>query len=426
MKLDRIHTNTTWSDASASINSNFAKILQALGGSIPEGVDSTLIRTLYTVDESVGETLTEEQREYNAETYRMLADGLTPMVVYEGCVGAVVGISMGAEDGFAHIFVKIDTGPYLAGGTVLLRKDGSVELREEHFAYKLAVLTEPEAAQLFFENYEVFTELKGVIKGMDDSGVIYSEVDLVGYKGELPYVEYNLHDKRFRVEFNADYTMKEAVDITPEGGGGSADGIPVRTLYYADDEGETLTEEQMAYNAETFTMLSQGREPMVVLDGAPLVLGIIENDFALFTLRSEVLGLIVRGDIILNSDGTVEIPEDGIGAVPPLAFLDNPFSGSMYWMYREIIPEAKGAFLVDGVVYEVDSWSKEKDIPQVEYNEGSKRYRVFFDPDKAYTITDKIDITPAGGGGSIDPELLEGYLPMMREFSDDFNNDFTR
>ena len=80
--------------------------------------------------------------------------------------------------------------------------------------------------------------------------------------------------------------------------------------------------------------------------------------------------------------------------------------------------------MVDGVVYEVDSWSIEKDIPQVEYNEGSKRYRVFFDPNKAYTITDKIDITPAGGGGSIDPELLD--LPMMREFSDDFNNDFTR
>lgn len=184
------------------------------GGGGGECVDDSLIRTLYTVDESVGETLTEEQREYNAETYRMLADGLTPMVVYEGCVGAVVGINMGADDGFAHIFVKIDTGPYLAGGTVLLRKDGSVELREEHFAYKLAVLTEPEAAQLFFENYEVFTELKGVIKGMDDSGVIYSEVDLVGYKGELPYVEYNLHDKRFRVEFNADYTIKEAVEIS--------------------------------------------------------------------------------------------------------------------------------------------------------------------------------------------------------------------
>lgn len=31
-----------------------------------------------------------------------------------------------------------------------------------------------------------------------------------------------------------------------------------------------------------------------------------------------------------------------------------------------------------------------------------------------------------GGGGSIDPALLEGYMPMMREFSDDFNDDFAR
>jgi hypothetical protein len=31
-----------------------------------------------------------------------------------------------------------------------------------------------------------------------------------------------------------------------------------------------------------------------------------------------------------------------------------------------------------------------------------------------------------GEGGSIDPELLEGYMPLSRDFSDDFNNDFTR
>lgn len=30
------------------------------------------------------------------------------------------------------------------------------------------------------------------------------------------------------------------------------------------------------------------------------------------------------------------------------------------------------------------------------------------------------------GGGGIDPELLEGYMPLVRDFSDDFNNDFTR
>jgi hypothetical protein len=30
-----------------------------------------------------------------------------------------------------------------------------------------------------------------------------------------------------------------------------------------------------------------------------------------------------------------------------------------------------------------------------------------------------------GGGGSIDPEIHEGYMPLSRDFSDDFNNDFT-
>lgn len=35
--------------------------------------------------------------------------------------------------------------------------------------------------------------------------------------------------------------------------------------------------------------------------------------------------------------------------------------------------------------------------------------------------------TPSsGGGGSIDPELLEACMPLSRDFSDDFNNDFAR
>lgn len=31
-----------------------------------------------------------------------------------------------------------------------------------------------------------------------------------------------------------------------------------------------------------------------------------------------------------------------------------------------------------------------------------------------------------GGGGTIDPETIEGFVPLMRDFSDDFNNDFSR
>lgn len=30
------------------------------------------------------------------------------------------------------------------------------------------------------------------------------------------------------------------------------------------------------------------------------------------------------------------------------------------------------------------------------------------------------------GQSEIDPELLEGFIPLSRDFSDDFNNDFAR
>lgn len=32
----------------------------------------------------------------------------------------------------------------------------------------------------------------------------------------------------------------------------------------------------------------------------------------------------------------------------------------------------------------------------------------------------------SGGGGSIDTELLEAYMPMSRDFNDDFNDSFAR
>lgn len=37
-----------------------------------------------------------------------------------------------------------------------------------------------------------------------------------------------------------------------------------------------------------------------------------------------------------------------------------------------------------------------------------------------------IEDIPSGGGGSIDPDVLDAYTPLIRDFNDDFNNDFTR
>lgn len=50
------------------------------------------------------------------------------------------------------------------------------------------------------------------------------------------------------------------------------------------------------------------------------------------------------------------------------------------------------------------------------------------DPD--YSGWERKDGTGSGSGtggeATIDPELLEAYIPMSRDFSDDFNNDFAR
>lgn len=206
----------------------------------------------------------------------------------------------------------------------------------------------------------------------------------------------------------------------------------VRVLHYADESsGETLTEEQKSYNADTYTMLRGGAKgaPMVHMDGWPCLYTSLHNgdDYIVLTVACEEIGLIVRSEVELYSDGTIQLSEDRVGMAPTYAPLDEPFSAMFFWMYRDTVPESRGVFLIDDIVYEIDSWGIKDGIPQVEYNEGSKRYRVTFDPDNLYSIIDKIDITPTGGGGgSIDPELLEGYLPMMREFSDDFNNDFSR
>ena len=40
--------------------------------------------------------------------------------------------------------------------------------------------------------------------------------------------------------------------------------------------------------------------------------------------------------------------------------------------------------------------------------------------------SDQHNINEGGGGGSIDPDVLDAYTPLIRDFSDDFNNDFTR
>lgn len=46
--------------------------------------------------------------------------------------------------------------------------------------------------------------------------------------------------------------------------------------------------------------------------------------------------------------------------------------------------------------------------------------------DEDYSGWERVDGPGGTGGGNIDPELLEGFIPLSRDFSDDFNDDFSR
>jgi hypothetical protein len=68
-------------------------------------------------------------------------------------------------------------------------------------------------------------------------------------------------------------------------------------------------------------------------------------------------------------------------------------------------------------------------IVQLKDEKGNKLYPVTVTDsvvDKNGVTLTEILANGTGGGGNIDPELLEGFIPLSRDFSDDFNNDFAR
>lgn len=64
-------------------------------------------------------------------------------------------------------------------------------------------------------------------------------------------------------------------------------------------------------------------------------------------------------------------------------------------------------------------WSKKEPVNKNDIWFDGSTFRV-------YTEGSWEIILQGNGGEPIDPETIEGFIPLMREFSDDFNNDFTR
>lgn len=251
------------------------------------------------------------------------------------------------------------------------------------------------------------------------------------YQAKLAAGEVNAKDLSFVKETGKIYTQGG------EYGGGSGECVAdkvVRTLYGLYGE---LTDEQRAYNVETYQMFFSSVLPPLV------IVGPINAEYNIAALPSSgepvsltmkniarEFGIITLQNVTLNSDGSVV----SVGAptvVPINCNLNEPQYARIYFTVGKDIEECNPCILGEnGMRYFIDASHASNSESRgylMEYNTFEKRYRILIDPSTyAITSTEEIPFGGSGGGGGGSSDDMEAFVPLSRDFSDDFNNDYAR
>lgn len=262
-----------------------------------------------------------------------------------------------------------------------------------------------------------------IVINENEVGMVTTDcVDFVYLTPETPCCE-GTDDENITTET---IELTSAVDLAPvviQGEGGS--GLKFseeRTIYGVYEE--ELTEEQRAYNIETYNKLMAGEAITANVGGVILTYA---GD-AIFFYQSVLLaGIEIWYQIELLEDGSVEVMEETFII---LLNLDNPeefkaVAAEMYSKFWLMFPYCRLFVTYNNVICVADEFDLETFSDFViGFTCNNERVRVTFNTEG--DILNKEIIPLGGGGGSVDPELLEAYMPLAREFSDDFNNDFAR
>lgn len=221
-KKEPVNKNDIWFDGSnfkIYTEGSWEIIIQNSGGGGNPSASLNDIRILY---DSTSDDFTEEQRNYNKESYRLCTEDKYPTFIIEGMVGTVSVITQGnGEIPYVLISFKqqylLGDKPFSIFFNVKLYEDGSVLIIEEDLigSYDVCMLNERTQAELFFNCYD-----KLAIKGVLPHNGSLCTVDNVGRVNSNHYVEYNTSNKRYRVLFDKEYNAGQPVEI-PIGDGGS-------------------------------------------------------------------------------------------------------------------------------------------------------------------------------------------------------------
>lgn len=212
--------------------------------------------------------------------------------------------------------------------------------------------------------------------------------------------------------------LTSSVEFAPTiiSGGGGLKYSEERTIYGIEED---LTDEQRAYNVETYNKLMAGEAITANVGG--IILTYVGD--AIFLYQLVLSGIEFWYEIRLLEDGSVEVMEESFII---LLNLDNPeefkaAAAEMYSKFWLMFPYCRLFVTYNNVMCVADEVDLETFSDFViGFTCNNERVRVTFNTEG--DILNK-EIIPLGGGGSVD---LEGYMPMARDFSDDFNNDFAR
>lgn len=411
-------------------------------GELIEETDITpsgFLRLLYVPDfdeafNIIGE-LTPEQKEYNAETARRLRNGepITLSMCNMGSVFDYTGFtSVNSDDISCYFWYSTMDGN--ANISITLQNDGTISYASSTNYFGTYPFYSPEGV-INWRDCFPYSLYWGRIR--DNYGGSYITANAVSL-GSRSDIECIIADYTFEGKNIRRYYSMETGEMVHEETLSSSDSI-LRTVYLpeTDEDGNIvtpLTDEKKAYNAETVRLIMGPNGATTVISLGGVTFNYTLNGSSRIECYAETSFLYdlfaIKFDILL--DGSIE------GCVyaecPTMCFFSNPEEIKDFFAYAHLtgafephrIVPATGYGNGFGMVYSYcEDVLDGKKVFKIHYYDAYGRQ--WYDYYDSYTckFISKHEVE-TGGGTGIDLEALDGLMPMSRDFSDDFNNDFAR
>lgn len=283
------------------------------GGKYGGGLQYAIERTIQVGE---GDELTSEQMAYNAETFSMVNNMLPVVIPFMGCVAipyidpskGVVVVPLVMMDLMVMPVYITSNGNIEAGPQKI--KDFVFEADpSEQAQFVVAYFSDLRGTSLFSAK-----EARAYVQHLYNNHYYICTVDVCSKytsPNEIGVIEYNFGSQRFRRIYSTatgELVKEEEIQLGGSGGG-SGNYLEVRELKMNDDM--TVTDEQKAYNAETFNKAQAGEaialsvmgyvlNVLMVTDGYVIFSSVVPNLNSESELLSVILGLYANGTFAIE------------------------------------------------------------------------------------------------------------------------------